>query len=263
MKVLSLGAGVQSSTLYLMAVHGEIERPDVAIFADTRWEPRDVYAWLDELERIGGDRVPIERVAFGDIRANALNPARRFATMPLFTHAKDGGVGMLRRQCTVEYKIKPIVKEVRRRLGVPKGRPVPDGMTAEMWLGISTDEAQRMRDNHLAWITNRYPLIDANMSRSACVRWLERNGYARPPKSACIGCPFHDDRTWRRMKDEAPDEWADAIAFDEAVRNLSHFDGQAYLHRSARPLADVDLSTPEDRGQTNLFLNECEGHCGV
>ena len=39
MRVLSLGAGVQSSTLLLMACHGELEL-DAAIFADTQWEPQ-------------------------------------------------------------------------------------------------------------------------------------------------------------------------------------------------------------------------------
>lgn len=50
LRVLSLGAGVQSTTLALMAAHGEIgPMPDCAIFADTGWEPAAVYehlAWL-------------------------------------------------------------------------------------------------------------------------------------------------------------------------------------------------------------------------
>ena len=50
LRVLSLGAGVQSTTLALMAAHGEIgPMPDCAIFADTGWEPKAVYehlAWL-------------------------------------------------------------------------------------------------------------------------------------------------------------------------------------------------------------------------
>ena len=41
--ILNLGAGVQSSTMALMAAHGEITpMPDVAIFADTGWEPYEV-----------------------------------------------------------------------------------------------------------------------------------------------------------------------------------------------------------------------------
>ena len=64
--VLSLGAGVQSSTLALMAAHGEVTpMPDCAIFADTGWEPKAVYDWLDWLE----PQLPFQvtRVANGNI----------------------------------------------------------------------------------------------------------------------------------------------------------------------------------------------------
>jgi len=40
---LSLGAGIQSSTVLLLACEGVIPRFDVALFADTGWEPRAVY----------------------------------------------------------------------------------------------------------------------------------------------------------------------------------------------------------------------------
>lgn len=47
LRILSLGAGVQSTTLALMAAHGEIgPMPDCAIFADTGWEPKAVYEHL-------------------------------------------------------------------------------------------------------------------------------------------------------------------------------------------------------------------------
>jgi len=50
--VISLGAGVQSSTMALMAAHGEIHpMPDCAVFADTQVEPQSVYRWLDWLEK--------------------------------------------------------------------------------------------------------------------------------------------------------------------------------------------------------------------
>ncbi len=39
LRVLSLGAGVQSSTLLFKMLHGEIEPPDIAIFSDTGNEP--------------------------------------------------------------------------------------------------------------------------------------------------------------------------------------------------------------------------------
>lgn len=48
--ILSLGAGVQSSTLALMAAAGEVTpMPVAAVFADTGDEPTSVYRWLDWL----------------------------------------------------------------------------------------------------------------------------------------------------------------------------------------------------------------------
>lgn len=67
--VISLGAGVQSTTMALMAAHGEIKpMPDVAIFADTQWEPKAVY---DHLDWLGSPNVlpfPIKRVTAGNLR---------------------------------------------------------------------------------------------------------------------------------------------------------------------------------------------------
>ena len=51
LRVLSLGAGVQSSTLLFKMLHGEIEPPDVAIFSDTGNEPQAVYDWLEYLKK--------------------------------------------------------------------------------------------------------------------------------------------------------------------------------------------------------------------
>ena len=50
LRVISLGAGVQSTTMALLAAHGEIQpMPDAAIFADTGWEPAAVYRHLEWL----------------------------------------------------------------------------------------------------------------------------------------------------------------------------------------------------------------------
>ena len=130
--------------------------------------------------------------------------------------------------------------------------------------GISLDEAQRMRDSDVKYLTNAYPLVDRRMTRTDCLAWLARHGYPTPPKSACIGCPYHDARAWRAMKRTRPEEFADAVAFDEAMRDRSGtFDGEVFLHRQRIPLRLVDLSTREERGQLPLFADECQGVCGV
>jgi hypothetical protein len=256
MRVLSLGAGVQSSTLLLMAIRGEIAI-DRAIFADTGWEPRGVYDWLGGLELAAGHAgIPVDIVTAGDLRDDALAASRRFASMPLHVVNADGRPGMLRRQCTKEYKVRPIQRRLRE-LGAGRGTP------ATLLVGISLDEAMRMKPSRVQYVRHEYPLVDRRLTRHDCVTWLDRHGYSEPPKSACIGCPFIDNRRWREMRDQRPDEWADAVAFDADVRRMSRIEGDVFLHRSLRPLPMVDLSTARDAGQLGLFDAECEGMCGV
>jgi hypothetical protein len=135
-------------------------------------------------------------------------------------------------------------------------------------IGISWDESQRMKDPFFSWIRNEYPLVDRRLTRQDCLAWNDRNGFERPPRSSCIGCPFHSDKEWRAIKDD-PEDWEDAIAFDKAIRN-SHPNkngdallGTAYLHKSLTPLDEVDFRTIEERGQETLFDMECEGMCGL
>lgn len=259
--ILSLGAGVQSTTMALMAAYGEITpMPDCAIFADTGWEPRRVYGHLNWLETLLP--FPIHRVSGGNLRQEIIDHAapqfpklstrKRLAAVPWFM--ADGGMGM--RQCTHEYKLRPIQRKVVALLG---GRP-KGGCT--MWVGISTDEAIRMKPSRVQYIVNRWPLIEKGLSRQDCLRWMERHGYPTPPKSSCIGCPFHSDAMWRELK-KNPEEWADAVEVDAAIRNQPKMRRQQFMHRSLVPLNEVDLSTPEDHGQLNMFNNECEGMCGV
>lgn len=102
-RAISLGAGIQSSAMLALSANGVLPKADVAIFADTGWEPAAVYAHLDRLEReiATPAGIPVLRVSSGNIRADALDPDRRFASMPLHILNKNGGQGMTRRQCTV------------------------------------------------------------------------------------------------------------------------------------------------------------------
>lgn len=255
LNIISLGAGVQSTTLLLMAERGEIDpRPDYAIFADTNWEPAEVYRHLDWLE--SATEIPILRVTAGNLRADALDEARNFAAMPLYSENKAGQPSMLRRQCTREYKLAPIYRKLQEL------RKEHDTKRVTLMLGISLDEVQRMKPSRVQYVENTWPLIDKRMSRLDCLLWLERNGYPRPPKSACIGCPLHDKAYWRHLRDTSPVEWQDAVAFDQAIRNKSRVGKPVYLHHSLVPLTELDLTTPEDRGQMS-FMDECTGSCGV
>ncbi len=253
---------MQSSTLALMIAHGELEPVNAAIFADTGWEPRKVYEWLDWLEK--QLPYPVHRVQRGNIREDTIarKEGKRVAAIPWHILNPDGDRAMGRRQCTAEYKIQPLTRKTRELLGLAPRQRAGGGHLCEMLIGISTDEALRMKPSQDAWKIHRWPLIEKGMSRSDCLAWMERKGYPLPPKSSCIGCPFHNDHEWRAIKAD-PEAWADALEVDAAIRNQPGMKGQQFMHRSCKPLAEVDLSTAEDHGQIDMFNNECEGMCGV
>lgn len=271
LRLLSLGAGVQSSATLILSARGDLPKLDGAIFADTGWEPPRVYAHLQRLMREVAEPagIPVYQVAAGNIRADALDSESRFATMPLFIRNPDGTEGMARRQCTGDYKVKPIKRKIRELLGHPHPEPVPKGLYVEQWIGISTDERGRamevdpdapegtrrlrLKVGDARYARNRYPLLELGMSREQCEVLLAGTGFDGTPKSACVGCPYHSNRQWRDMRDNHPDEWADAVEFDESVRHGSarataqgqDLIGNAYLHRArvALPLAPIDHVT--------------------
>jgi hypothetical protein len=266
LRVLSLGAGVQSTTVALMVKEGELEPIDAAIFADTGAEPKAVYRHLDWLE--GQVPFPIHRVTAGDLRTQIVlamrGEARMDARPPFFTLRG----GMLRRQCTQDFKILPITKKVRELVGLAKGRRGPAVPVVEQWIGISGDEVIRMKPSRLSYVRHRWPLVELGMTRQACVEWCSSRGYPRPPRSACTFCPYRSNAEWRSLRDEDPESFADAVEVDAIIRpgipGPRRPLGEAwFLHPDRVPLPDADLSTLEDHGQLNLFLNDCEGMCGV
>lgn len=271
LRILSLGAGVQSTTVLMMALHGEIERPDCAIFADTGWEPKRVYEHLKWLiaEAKKYD-FTIHVASKGNIRQDVLDActgkAKRASNPPLFIKNEDGKKGMIRRSCTIDYKVNVVKKKVRELLGLKPRQRIPKGTLIHQIFGISLDEVIRMRTSMDPWIENIYPLIDLRMTRHGCLKWMVEHGYAEPPKSSCIGCPYHSDSHWREMKMNRPDEFAEAVEWDHALRSRPGVMGlknPPYLHSSLKPLDEVDFENDLDKGQQSLFGNDCEGMCGV
>ena len=257
LKVLSLGAGVQSSTMFLLSCLGEIPKADVAIFADTQAEPGAVYRYLHWLMMIGHDNgIPVETVTAGDL-AEAVKDTNGFAPIPFFS-VRNGlhTVGQARRQCTYQYKLRPIRKRVRELLKERKCR------TAEMMIGISLDEVHRMKPSNVKYIENTYPLIDIKKwTRGDCLAWVRAHKFLTPPRSACSFCPYRSNREWEEIKLNDHDAWMEALAVDRALRKRPAMSG--YLHREARPLELIDFRDAPGQMELDLFANECEGMCGV
>lgn len=276
LRVFCLGAGVQSTAMLIMAQEGMFgEKPDCAIFSDTGWEPPDIYDHLEKLEKIS--TIPIHRVSTGNLREDILKSLNKEGVglcgqPPFFvkqsdTEAQKAGMppdtgGMLWRKCTTDYKIVPIQRKIKELLGYKKRQQVKK--KAQQWLGISIDEASRMKDSRVKWIDHFYPLIEKRISRKDCIKWLKENGWDNPRKSACIGCPYHSAHTWADMRDNKPEEWKDAVDFDYALRKgkLPGVTGDAYLHRKMMPL-DIAVDSTHNPDQIDMFQGECEGMCGL
>lgn len=276
--VLSLGAGVQSSTLAFMADRGLID-VDFAVFADTGHEPSGVYEWLEYLK--SEISYPIYVVQKGDLAKDSLrlkvsgksNKIYSRNAIPVFTKDANGKKGMTNRQCTRDYKIYPIrqfvSKYVQKKFVKANSKlPYEKGNIKTLYdthinmlMGISTDEAHRQKESQIPYITHQYPLIDRGISRQDCLDWMLKNGYPKPPRSACYFCPYHSDYEWLNLPKV---EFEKAVQFEKDLQKKMEeqevLKATPYLHASLVPLDRVKFKESKNK---HLMGNECEGMCGI
>jgi hypothetical protein len=161
---------------------------------------------------------------------------------------------------------------MREILGVSTFAKCAPG-SVEHHFGISADEVQRMKEPANRAVRYHYPLIlhgsssdspliwkRPGITRADCVVWLKKNYDMVAPRSACIGCPFHGNEFWRHLKTTSPEEFKEAVKFDSQIRRANGLDGEAYIHKSLKPLDEADLG---EAGNQIDFLDECDGLCGV
>jgi hypothetical protein len=288
--ILNLGAGVQSTWLYLAFINGWLGLPklDCAIWADTGDEPGaearelglpdtegSVYAHLDWLRSLGGPPILSGNngVISHDLSVGKNSTGDRFVSIPAFT--TDGKKkGKAKRQCTKEYKLEVIGRVMRREfLGLPKGRS-PVGIIVHQYLGLSFDEGGRVARNMRAprpkYIKMHFPLWENFITRANCETDLVARVPHKTPRSACVECPFHTDDEWLKIK-SVPLDWARAVRIDESLRTSGSvanrkMDQTMYLHRSCQPLVQIEFKPSDNalaKQSTINFAAECLGMCGL
>jgi hypothetical protein len=280
--VLNLGAGVQSTALYLLAREGRISC-DVAVFADTGEEPAAVYRHLAWLFSLG--KPPIWVRSAGrlgdDLQQGRNSTGHRFASIPAFTapdhRTRPPGklrAGRVRRQCTAEYKVEVIERAIRRDLlGLRPRQRIPRGILVYQYFGITLDEAGRAarakrRFEGMTWAKPVYPFLDMGWTRQDCLAWLHDRVPHPVPRSACVFCPFHTNREWAELRRSDPTGWARAVAIDGALRQDGNvvnrgMDQKLYLHRSCLPLLAIDFDALAPEAVDPMTAGECDGMCGV
>jgi hypothetical protein len=190
---------------------------------------------------------------------------KNFSFVSWFTNGPDGK-GILKRQCTDRFKIAPIHSKIRDILGLRLGQSTDNPVT--LWIGISTDEKQRVRVSKQKWITFEYPLIQIDWDRTDCAVYGSYHFGYSIPKSSCYFCPFTNTNEWIRRKKENPDLFEQACQLDDQLRTMSIFKtlrNQPFVHSSGKPLREVikDDINDTEIGLELGFSKECSGNCGI
>lgn len=259
--VLSLGAGVQSTTVYLLAMDRKLKL-DYAVFADTGDEPIAVYEHLAWLESLNGP--PILRSSRGRLSEALLNQSsKRCASVPFFT-LLNGSTGITNRQCSKDYKVDVVRRAIRQNILGLKARQRIKNMKLYEYFGISLDEARRSIAIRKRVRNPVFPLLDLQWTRADCYEYLKNKVPHEVPRSACVYCPFHSDAEWIKIR-KNPKDWALAVKVDAGLRNGVNAANRKvkallFAHRSCVPLEMVQF---KNERQFNMFTTECEGMCGL
>ena len=249
-QIWASGGGVQSTAIAALIVLGRLQKPDLAVIADTGREQSTTWSYMEQvtvpaLAKVGVNlqRVHAKDYATVDLYGGADGES---LLIPAFTN-QSGEMGKLPAFCSNEWK-----QRVVRRWATQQGTEA-----ADMWLGISTDEMQRLTFPKSNKWRHIFPLVDQRLNRYESEQLAERMGWPKPPRSSCWMCPNHTQHEWRNIRDNKPDDWKEAVRFDRDIRKR---DPNAFLHPDCIPLDQADLSDLNGV----LFGHGCQsGHCFV
>ncbi len=266
--IISYGGGTQSTALILMALRGEfgLNRPDFGVYADVGAEPYFINDYvkyfIDYVKKEYNFDIYYTKHKEGLESAVLKKPKKsrngKFYTSsvpPFFTLSNTGKKGMLMRQCTPDYKIKPLSKLINSKLKRAE--------KYRKWFGISFDERSRMKIPTNKKITNYYPLVDFFIRRNDSIEYVKELGLPPPQRSSCYFCPYHSDKYWIWLRKYHISEFERACEFERKVqRNITTKD-MIYLHSSCVQLKNVVF---KNENQLNMFpelIDECDGECGI
>lgn len=215
-RAFSYGGGVQSTAALVLAAKREIDFP-LFLYANVGddHEPatlkyaRDVAATY--AVRHGIELVEVER---GGVNRSLLHKIERLPSSVPIPMRMDASGAPGNRTCTQEFKIVPVLRELKAR-----GASVDD--PAVVGLGITVDEIQRVRtayDPRVPEQRRDYPLVTLNLTRQDCVNIITGAGVPVPPKSACFFCPYHSLEQWKRLRRENRDQFDRSVDLERRMQ---------------------------------------------
>jgi len=246
MIVWSYGGGTQSAAIAVMILKGELPKPDIVCMADTSREVSETWDYLRNVVQPSLDKIGLEvnviphSYSYWDyIKSDG------YILMPMFTR-KNTSIGKFPTYCSYEWKKHPVRRWLREQ-GVEK---------CDLWLGISTDEMERMKISDVNWQNYVYPLIEIKpTSRHQCISIVENYGWSTPPKSRCWMCPNMSPYSFKQLRDKYPDDFNKAVELEKEIQLL---DPLVFIHPLAIPLEDA---VKQSDMQSDMFDGCDSGFC--
>ena len=243
--VMSYGGGKQTVAMVTLVLEGKLQKPDVIVMADTGREVQTTFEYLNRVVQPALKAIGLRvEIASHELATVDLFSENGKLLLPAFT--TQNGIGKLPTYCSNEWKQRVIRRWLRER-GVND---------TDVWLGISLDEAERMKASGLNWYRHIYPLIEITpMHRSQCVTQIQKFGWEVPNKSRCYMCPNQSALAWKDLKRRNDGDFEKAAQLENEVRQK---DEHVYFHPLAIPL---EQAVEQSELQTDMFDGCDSGYC--
>jgi len=271
LKVLSFGAGMQSTALALMSCENLLSlkggRPvlyplvpvyDLVIFCNLGFEP----PWVKEQARFVQKACESAGIWFKQLDTPLYQDLmrdfgkRRVVSIPWWTLRDDGHKSRMPRNCTIDYKVERISKFVRWEvLGYKKGQRLQeeDKKAHEMHMGFSFEEKHRCKESPNQMFVNRFPLVDMKLVRADNYAYIKDVWGLETKASACAFCPFHKNFFFKYLKEHEPEAYRRIVRVDELLRDNNPkppMDSDLFISRSRKRLENL---TDEDCRDAECF----------
>jgi hypothetical protein len=248
MIVWSCGGGTQSADIALKIIKGILPKPDISLISDTSRECSETWLFLNNYLQPAlnavGVKIEIVPHSFSKVDLNAHNGDM---LLPLYTR-KNNRLGMMPAFCSKEWKQLPI-RRYLKQIGV---------YDCDVWLGMSTDEIERMKPSGLNWYRHIYPLITiVPTSRTKCYSEVFDFFGVKPPRSRCWCCPNQTSGDWMNLYKNCMGDFSLAIELDEQIRKSDKY---AYIHFTGLPLLQ---GVEKNLAQPDIFESCESGYCFV
>lgn len=225
---LSYGGGVNSVAMYLLFC--EQEKDFEAIFVNHGTDWPETYEYFDMFSEWAGKK--------GYPAITVLKPAHKgFDNLIDFCFEKKMIPIRVRRWCTAEFKVKPLLNYY--------DKPCFEN------IGIDYGERHRAKISTKKDVESRYPLIEAEIDREGCKDIIEKHGLPVPMKSGCFICPFQRKSQWKELRRSHPNLFCKA----EKLENLNIEDR---IERGKKPLTYLSarLRNVVEEKQMMLFKED-------